>query len=113
MPRGGKRTTSFKKGQSGNPSGKPKDPMAQAVLQAKQAIVDAKFASKELTSSAIQTLKTAMETAEVPWTTRVTAAQTLLDRGWGKPKETQDITVRASLEELVLASFKPKKRDED
>jgi len=45
--------------------------------------------------------------SSAPPAARVSAANAILDRGWGKRKETVDITAKGpTLEELVLASFK-------
>jgi hypothetical protein len=39
--------------------------------------------------------------------TRIAAANAILDRGWGKPKEHVDVSVQGpTLEEIVLASFR-------
>jgi Family of unknown function (DUF5681) len=116
--RGGRRSTSFKPGQSGNPNGRPKilkeaikQADAEAVAQAKQIISDVKLAARELTQEAIETLKTAMSAVEAPMAARVNAAQIILDRGWGKPKETVDMTVRQTLEDLVLQSMRGKSEE--
>ena len=54
-------------------------------------------------TDAIKTLVAAMNSDSAPWATRIAAAGALLDRGWGKPKETAWATVREpTLEEIVL-----------
>jgi Family of unknown function (DUF5681) len=61
--RGGRRSTSFKKGQSGNPGGKPKrfaELPPEAKAEAIQAIHDVKAAAKAESADAIKTLKTVM-----------------------------------------------------
>ena len=60
----------FKRGQSGNPGGRPKIP------------ADIRQAFRDLTPLAVETLEEAMEKAD--WSNRVKAAQVVLERGWGK-----------------------------
>jgi len=55
---------------------------------------------------AIETLAEIMSNQEAPPAARVAAANALLDRGWGKPKETVETTVRTTLEDLVMASYR-------
>jgi len=71
----------FRKGQSGNAGGRPKLPE------------DVKTAAREHTMKAIDTLVAVMNgrganTASA----RVTAARVILDRGWGTPLQTTEIT---------------------
>jgi hypothetical protein len=86
MPRGGKRSTSFKPGQkSPNPKGRPKKPANElATVIAKQAIQDVKAAAKECTTDAISALKSIVKDSSKPAAARVSAATVILDRGWGK-----------------------------
>ena len=71
----------WKPGQSGNPAGgKPMHQHAGALARAH-------------TAEAIETLVAAMRSKQAGWNIRVTAANSLLDRGWGKPKEHVSITV--------------------
>jgi hypothetical protein len=46
---------------------------------------DVKAAARELTEDAIDTLATVMKDPKTPAAARISAAQALLDRGYGKP----------------------------
>lgn len=63
----------FQKGKSGNPGGRPRIPD------------DVKEAAKALTSLAMKTLEEICRDAEAPPSARVTAAEAILNRAWGKP----------------------------
>ena len=63
----------FPKGQSGNPGGRPRDEQKVAEL------------ARSYTTEAIETLVELMRSGNDELV-RGTAAQALLDRGWGKPK---------------------------
>ena len=68
-------TTTWAKGQSGNPGGRPR------IVEAVRDI------ARESTELAITTLRTIAADAEAPHAARVSAASALLDRGWGKPMQ--------------------------
>ena len=63
----------FSKGKSGNPGGRPRDEQKVAEL------------ARSYTREAIETLAELMRSGKDE-RVRGTAAQALLDRGWGKPK---------------------------
>lgn len=69
----------FVKGQSGNPSGRPK-----ITLPDGRSLVDV---AREHTLDAVGTLVEVMADQEAPHPSRVSAASAILDRGWGKPKQ--------------------------
>ena len=65
----------FKKGQSGNPGGRPK------------VIAEVKELARAHTGEAIDTLVSIMANAKAAPAARVSAANALLDRGYGKPPQ--------------------------
>lgn len=77
----GKTGRPFAKGKSGNPGGRPKIPD------------DVKAAARAHTMEAIQTLVDVMRSKSITVASaRVTAAQALLNRAWGTPVQTTEIT---------------------
>ena len=85
----------FRPGVSGNPGGRPKELREVTELARSQ------------TTDAIKTLVAAMNTDSAPWAARIAAANAILDRGWGRTKESVDMSVRGpTLEQLVLASYR-------
>ncbi|MBR0560060.1 DUF5681 domain-containing protein [Neokomagataea anthophila] len=69
----------FKKGQSGNPGGLPKN-MREVIALA-----------RSHTTTAIEALAEIAGNKTAPESARVSAANSLLDRAWGKPKDTVEI----------------------
>jgi hypothetical protein len=68
----------FVKGQSGNPSGRPKLVEGQNMRELARA----------QTPAAIKTLADIMGNEELSEAARVSAANSLLDRAWGRPAQT-------------------------
>lgn len=75
----GSRSTRFGAGQSGNPGGRKRDKELTAL-------------AREFTEEALKTLADVMRDAGQMARDRVKAAEVLLDRGWGKARESVEIT---------------------
>jgi hypothetical protein len=87
--RGGRRSTSFKSGVSGNPGGRPKK---TATMEARKMAVEVKAAARELTQDAIDTLASVMKDLTAPPAARISAAVALLDRGHGRPTQAVNVS---------------------
>jgi hypothetical protein len=85
----------FKKGHSGNPGGRP-----AAVLDDGRTIADV---AREHTVEAVETLVSVMRDGEQPGAARVSAANAILDRGWGKPK--QELGVEVTNNEALVEAL--------
>ena len=94
-------STSFKPGKSGNPSGMP--------AYVRQRIMDVRKAARRWTKPAISTLGKALTDETCPWSSRITAASVLLDRGYGKPHQTVDIN--AVISAMDLSRLSPQELD--
>src|SRR6478672_6013047 len=88
----------FKKGQSGNPGGRPK------------VVAEVKELAREHTAEAIETLVSIMTNPKSAPAARVSAANSLLDRGYGKPPQHITGDVAAS---YVARLPEPAKRAEE
>lgn len=87
----------FQKGKSGNPGGRTKQ---DAYL---------KTVAKRHTIEAVETLVKALKAENEG--TRVAAANALLDRGWGKPQQSVETTIRD--ERMVVSAPVPEKDPEE
>lgn len=87
----------FKKGVSGNPGGRPKE------------FEELKSLAREHTREAIETIVAVMRDQLADKATRVTAADKLLDRGWGKPAQamTGEGGEGAVMHEVVMRIIDP------
>ena len=118
MPKGGLRSTSWNKGESGNIAGRPKRPEA---IEAKKIVADVKAAAREHTQDALDTLKAVMSDAKAPSAARVSAATAMLDRGWSNSDRPcghsslvcavdAQIAVKRDASENIVATLALKKR---
>ena len=73
----------FKKGKSGNPGGRPK------------VVGDIQALARDNTTEAINTLTAIMGDIAAPPAARVAAANSILDRGYGRPTQTVNANVKA------------------
>jgi len=97
MSRGGRRSTSFRPGQSGNPTGRPKRP---ATIEARRICADVADAAREFTVDAINTLAAIMNDPKTPAAARISAAQAILDRGHGRPPQGIEVSTQPDLTHL-------------
>ena len=84
----------FEKGKSGNPGGRPK------------VIGEIRDLARAHTTEAIETLVAILLNTKVPPAARVSAANAILDRGWGKPTQDMNVGGGMRLEELITASYR-------
>jgi hypothetical protein len=80
----------WKKGKSGNPKGRP-----PAIPK------EVREMCREHTTSAVETLVDIMLSPEAPPAQRIVAANSLLDRGYGKPSQHVSITKKHSIKEMT------------
>lgn len=83
----------FPKGKSGNPGGRPKVP------------AEVREAARTYTSEALATLAEIMTNPKTPPATRVSAAQAILDRGWGRPQQSVEVQAQTKTHEEWLAEL--------
>jgi hypothetical protein len=100
--KGGRRSTSWKRGQSGNRSGRPKRP---ATIEAHKIIADVKAAAREMTPKALATLEQVMDDPKAPPAARVGAATAVLDRAWGRPTQSIEGHVGLTLEQMIIMAI--------
>src|SRR5271165_1746651 len=82
----------FKPGQSGNPGGRKRKSDADRKVEE---------LARALGGEAIKTLASIMRSAKAPASARSAAAQAILDRGFGRPGQTRDVTVIDEFESLT------------
>ena len=107
MSRGGLRSTSFRPGQSGNPTGRPTRP---ATIEARRIFQDVADAARERTQDAIDVLAAIMKDPKAPAAARVSAAQAILDRGYGKPAQAVEVSAGPDLTHLSDEDLKTLER---
>src|SRR4051812_20203347 len=85
-----KADSQFRSGQSGNPGGRPKGERSVREI------------AQQHTAAAMETLVTVMQTGKN--SERVQAATALLDRGWGKPTQSVEMSGdRTTLVDLLVS----------
>ena len=83
----------WRKGVSGNPSGRPKVPE------------HVREAARAKTEEAIKTLSEIMADKSAGASARVSAANSLLDRAWGKAESTSNVNVTREAREMSTAEL--------
>lgn len=82
MPQNRTKTGRFKPGSSGNPGGRPKRTPEQR---------DALEAVKSLAPDAVETMERLLKAKDTPPALKVRIAEIVLDRTYGKPKQSADV----------------------
>ena len=82
MPQNRTKTGRFKPGSSGNPGGRPKHTPEQR---------DALEAVKSLAPDAVETMERLLKAEDTPAALKVRIAEIVLDRAYGKPKQSADV----------------------
>ena len=83
-PIGKPRGRPFVRGRSGNPGGRPADP-TKSRARRERYDADVRKLAREHGPDAIKKLKEIMDSASAPFSAQIMAANSLLDRGFGRP----------------------------
>ena len=81
--------TRWKPGQSGNPGGRPRE------------VSELRKLAREYTKDAIETLAQIMVDVKASEASRIAAANSLLDRGYGRPLQAVDLDVSEPISSIV------------
>ena len=82
----------FEKGQSGNPGGRPKE------------VAGVRELARQHTPDAVATLVAIMQNEDAPPAARVSAANSLLDRGYGRPNQAVSVSTDTGISERLAAA---------
>lgn len=93
MPQNREKTGRFKPGSSGNPGGRPKHTPEQR---------DALEAVKSLAPEAVETMARLLRAKDTPSALKVRIAEIVLDRAYGKPKQSADVNLPQYGEDFTL-----------
>jgi hypothetical protein len=99
--RGGRRSTSFKPGTSGNPGGRPKKPGG---IEARRIVADVKALARSVAPEAVKTLRNIMNDPKAPPAARIGAATAILDRGYGRPGQSIEVSGTVAAYDLSTLS---------
>ena len=89
----------FVKGKSGNPKGRPVGIVSPQTRVGFVGVMNVQMLAREWTPDSIETLAEIMKDVAAPSASRVAAANSLLDRGWGKPAQAVEATVNGRFDD--------------
>ena len=90
----------WKKGQSGNPRGRPKKEPWQRIKNDRGLAKSAKERAEQYVDQAFKLLSEAVKDKDAPFAARVSAANSILDRAYGRAP--QDVTVKGQIEQHII-----------
>jgi predicted lipid-binding transport protein (Tim44 family) len=103
--RGGRRSTSIKRGEVRNPLGKNQYTPGAAAA-AKKIIADVRELAKELTPKAMMALEAVLDNEKAPPAAKVSAASVILDRAWGRPQQDVSVTSTFDVADRIINRWK-------
>jgi Family of unknown function (DUF5681) len=106
VKRGSVKRTSFRPGVSGNPGGRPKK---AETIETRKNIADVKELAKEMTPKAMKALEDVLDSETAPPAAKVSAS-VILDRGWGKPKQSIEGQVGLTFERMIVMATEREER---
>lgn len=90
----------WKKGQSGNLRGRPKKEPWQRIKNDRGLAKSAKERAEQYVDQAFKLLHEAVKDKDAPFAARVSAANSILDRAYGRAP--QDVTVKGQIESHII-----------